>query len=134
MMYAVQDVAAGADWNRLFGTGVSVTAAGAIILGLGKMLLWSQWQVVKHESAEKKALLERLDEQEAKQERREERSEQRETELRRMYDASMEAHRHCEAELAQHKIDHGRELAAMQARIDELDRLVNRPRRRDDPD
>lgn len=116
-----------AEVPELLQTGITLVAAGGIVAVLGRLAVWSQWQLVKHESGERRRLEDRLDEQELI-------SDQREQTLRDLYDRAMAAHRHCEQELIQHKVQAAAQMATLQARINELDLRLNRPRRSTDPD
>lgn len=132
-------VADGLDWSEVFGTSVAVTTAAGLILALGRLAIWSQWQLVKHESERNVALEKRLDEEVEQTVEWRKEAFAREAELRALYDESMKAHRHCEATLAEHRIEAAREMAELKAQVAELERIVHRPHRRtddsaDDPD
>lgn len=122
----------GFNWERIFGTSLGIATSAGLVLALGRIAIWSQWQLVKHESERNKTLEERIDEQEARQSQFRIDAMKREDDLRDMYDQSMVAHRHCEHELNQHKIVSAREVASLHAEVADLRRILERPMRSTD--
>lgn len=96
------------------GTVTTIVAGGSIYL-LGKLAISGQWQLIKAGNERNKSLESRLDDLEGDK-----------VSLSKRLDKALEGHRQCEDRLAAHQREAASEWAAMQMRIGELERIIER--------